>query len=272
MRKKTAFAKDKWASLRHAFLDNQLQERKDTLALQAQARQALLDRHRSEMAQLSQPINPLGWTVAIHRYAKQLRQLHQMNALTDRALKARQQREWAELESWIYHLQQGPAKESRYLDHLSEVFNWSLTSVQRQNYHQALEKGHTIVVTDLTKSILWASQSFLVMTGYPPLDVVGKTPVFLQGPATDSLTLARVRQRLNRRLAISATLLNYRKNGEPYQCHLTIKPLANDQGMVTHFIAEEYEVYPKEVICPYCGQVHPQLKFESIFTLSKRTA
>ncbi|GAB3043924.1 hypothetical protein GCM10027185_54660 [Spirosoma pulveris] len=101
------------------------------------------------------------------------------------------------------------------------------------------------MVTDTAKSILWASHCFWVMTGYPSLDVVGKTPMFLQGPGTDLVTLARIRQRLNRRLAISATLLNYRKNGDPYQCHLTIKPLSNKQGKVTHFIAEEYEVYPK---------------------------
>lgn len=267
MRKKSALPNDKWALLRLALLANQLQERKDRLTLRDQAQQALLTRHQLEMAQLSQQINPLGWAMAIHRYSEQLRQLHSINALTNQVLKARQQREWAELESWIYHHQQGPAKESQYFDQLSEVFDWSLSSRQRQYYHRALEKGRTLVVTDLTKSILWASQYFWVMTGYPPLDVVGKTPVFLQGPATDSITLARIRQRLNRRLAISATLLNYRKNGEPYQCHLTIKPLSNNQGNITHFIAEEYEVYPKEVICPYCGRVASQHKPESIFTL-----
>jgi PAS domain S-box-containing protein len=267
MRKKSALPKDKWALLRLAFLGNQLQEQKDTLVLQDQARKALLDRHQLEIAQLSQQINPLSRAMAIHRHASQLRQLHSMNALTNQVLKTRQQREWAELESWIYHHQQGPAQESRYFDHLSELFNWSLSSRQRQHYHRALEKGHTLVVTDLTKSILWASQCFLVMTGYPPLNVVGKTPVFLQGPATDSITLTRIRQHLNRRLAISTTLLNYRKNGEPYQCHLTIKPLSNDQGEVTHFIAEEYEVYSKEVIYPYCGPIPSPQKPEGIFTI-----
>jgi PAS domain S-box-containing protein len=132
--------------------------------------------------------------------------------------------------------------EALFFDQLSESLSWSLSDRQRHYYHQSLRRGHTLVVTNLTKTILWTSHSFSSMTGYNPIDVLGKTSHFLQGPDTDPGTLRFIREQLNVAQPVEAELVNYRSNGDPYVCHLQIEPLRNKRGEVTHFTAVEYAV------------------------------
>jgi PAS domain S-box-containing protein len=127
-------------------------------------------------------------------------------------------------------------------DQFSALFAWSMGDQQRQYYHMSLDQGCILVLTNLEKTILWTSRSFLVMTGYKPIEILGKTPQFLQGPGTDPITLRFIREQLNENQRVEAELVNYRSNGEHYLCHLKIEPIFNEQGEVTHFLAVEYDV------------------------------
>lgn len=137
--------------------------------------------------------------------------------------------------------QQMQQNEVLVFDQLSESFAWSLSSQQRQRYHQVLRGGFILVLTNSKKTILWASRSFLTLTGYQPIDILGKTPQFLQGPGTDPVTVRLIRKRLEQSQAAEAELVNYREAGEEYLCHLYIEPLRDDKGEITHFMAIEYE-------------------------------
>lgn len=242
MRKKVALPNDDWVVFLIALLGNHLQEQKDHRDAQVQAKQALLSRHREEMNQICLLTNPLEWVLAIHRYTSQFNELIKIGKFTQRLLKTRQAQERIKLEKWMDQFRSAATNEALFFDQLTKLFTWSLSQQQRQSYHQALNKGNTLVITDKVKSILWASHSFLTMTGYKPIDVIGRKPVFLQGPATDQATIDLIGERLRCTQAVNACLINYRKNGEPYQCYLKIEPLYNQQGKPTHFIAEEYEV------------------------------
>lgn len=99
-----------------------------------------------------------------------------------------------------------------------------------------------MVLTNLNKTILWTSRSFLTLTGYKPVDILGKTPHFLQGPDTDPITLRFIGEQLDADQAAEAELVNYRSSGEQYLCHLQIEPMCNEQGETTHFLAVEYDV------------------------------
>ncbi|MEZ0539392.1 PAS domain-containing protein [Fibrella arboris] len=146
----------------------------------------------------------------------------------------------------IYLLQQAQQKakrkESTIFGQLINIFDWNLTRKQRKAYVQALSTGYTLVVTDLSKTILWASHSFLSMTGYTTSEAVGQTPAFLQGEQTSQTDLVRIRERLRRAVPVKADLINYRKGGEPYICRVEIAPLRNSQGELTHFLAVESAV------------------------------
>jgi PAS domain S-box-containing protein len=133
-------------------------------------------------------------------------------------------------------------KEVNVFRQLGEIFDWNLSRRQRNNYIKKLNTGHTLVLTDLSKTILWTSRSFMTMTGYSQGEAVGQTPAMLQGPATDLLTVKLVRESLDRADSVKADLLNYRKGGETYICRVQIDPLYDNLGELTHFLAVESEV------------------------------
>jgi PAS domain S-box-containing protein len=138
--------------------------------------------------------------------------------------------------------QKARQKEASVFGQLIDIFDWRLTRKQRRTYLKALDTGLTLVLTDLSKTILWASHSFLAMTGYTTAEAVGQTPRFLQGEATDTHELTRIRQQLRHEHPVEADLVNYRKGGDTYLCHVDITPLRNGQGQLTHFLAIEREV------------------------------
>lgn len=125
---------------------------------------------------------------------------------------------------------------------LTVRFDWDLRQRQRTMYLEQLQDGYTLVLTDLSNTILWTSQSFLAMTGYSPAEVLGRSPGLLQGPATDWAAVRQLSEALNRAEPVSADLLNYRKGGEPYYCRVTIEPLFNRHREMTHFLAIEHEL------------------------------
>ncbi len=125
---------------------------------------------------------------------------------------------------------------------LCSIFDWQLTRRQQNTYIRQLKQGQTLVLTDLSKVILWTSQNFMRMTGYRPADALGHTPSLLQGPDTDSRTTQHIREQLSRAKPVRADLTNYRKDGSTYTCRIAINPLRNTQGELTHFLAVEQEV------------------------------
>ena len=90
--------------------------------------------------------------------------------------------------------------------------------------------------------IIYVNEAFTNMTGYSAEEAIGKTPRILQGPKTDKKELDKVRKALENWEACEATILNYRKNGEPFWINFSITPVADDTGWFTHWIAIEREV------------------------------
>ncbi|MEO1052433.1 MAG: PAS domain-containing protein [Bacteroidota bacterium] len=117
-----------------------------------------------------------------------------------------------------------------------QQFDWQidLEAVLNRPY-QAL------VLTDPTVRIAWVSAGFTDMTGYSKYEVLGKSPNLLQGRNTSAASKASVRKNLSRRKTFEENLINYRKNGEEYICHVEIHPMLDAKGEVSHFLALESE-------------------------------
>lgn len=99
-----------------------------------------------------------------------------------------------------------------------------------------------LVVTDLNKKIVWVNNGFFDMTGYPKGFAIGKKPTFLQGKKTLAETKKEIRQLLAEGRRFEKVLVNYRRNGEEYDCHIDIIPLYNSDSSISHFLAMEKEV------------------------------
>lgn len=90
--------------------------------------------------------------------------------------------------------------------------------------------------------ILYVNEAFSKMTGYQSDDVLGKTPRILQGPKTSEAMRANIRAALASWQPFRGELLNYAKDGSEFWVDLSITPLINEKGWVTHWIAIQRDV------------------------------
>jgi PAS domain S-box-containing protein len=90
--------------------------------------------------------------------------------------------------------------------------------------------------------IIYANAGFERLTGYSIEDVVGRNCRFLQGPDTDTATVQRIRDAIKNEEEHTVQLLNYRKDGTPFWNRLSITPLRNAAGDVTHFVGVQSDI------------------------------
>lgn len=99
-----------------------------------------------------------------------------------------------------------------------------------------------VIITDARQLIVYSNGAFTRVTGYAADEVVGRAPTFLQGPDTNQATLALLRQTMRAGRAEHVELLNYRKSGEAYWIDLSIVPVPDAAGEITHWVAIGHDI------------------------------
>lgn len=102
-----------------------------------------------------------------------------------------------------------------------------------------------IVIVDAMSSDLVmvnANPAFYNLTGYSVEEVIGNNCRFLQGEDTDVEQVERLRTAIKEQQEATVLLKNYRKSGEAFWNRLTIAPVKNDLGQVTHFVGLQRDV------------------------------
>lgn len=90
--------------------------------------------------------------------------------------------------------------------------------------------------------IVWANDVFYQLSGYESAEVIGKSPLFLQGPLTDKATLKRLRTALEKSKYCKVELLNYKKDGSIFWNELEVTPIKNELGVCSHFISIQRDI------------------------------
>lgn len=90
--------------------------------------------------------------------------------------------------------------------------------------------------------IVYVNEAFTTMSGYAVEEVLGKTPRILQGPKTDRKELSRIREALINHENIEVEIINYKKSGEEFWANFTIVPVADKEGILTHYVAIQRDV------------------------------
>jgi PAS domain S-box-containing protein len=142
--------------------------------------------------------------------------------------------------SWDFH--------NEFINELKISFSDSndLYSIARENkwlnynwdYKKHLQE-EVIVVTDTNLKIVFASQNISQMNGYKKAEVLGKSPKMFHGLNTDKKISGEIREAIQLQVPFEKTVLNYKKNGETYLCHIKGFPIFNTKGALSHFIAFE---------------------------------
>jgi diguanylate cyclase (GGDEF)-like protein/PAS domain S-box-containing protein len=109
--------------------------------------------------------------------------------------------------------------------------------------------------------IVYVNSVFELVTGYSAAEVIGKTPRILQGEDTCRETTARIAAALQAHQPVREQLLNYSKTGEAYWLDMSIIPLRNKYGEVTHFAATERDISEQIYHAKQLEQSNSELRF-----------
>jgi sigma-B regulation protein RsbU (phosphoserine phosphatase) len=90
--------------------------------------------------------------------------------------------------------------------------------------------------------LIFANEGFERMTGYPIAEVIGRNCRFLQGPGTDAAAVAEIRAAVSECRECIVEILNYRKDSTTFWNRLSITPVRDPSGEVTHFIGIQSDV------------------------------
>ncbi|SEO21711.1 PAS domain S-box protein [Mucilaginibacter sp. OK283] len=105
-----------------------------------------------------------------------------------------------------------------------------------------------VLITDanmfdgLGPHIVYVNEAFTRMTGYNADEVMGKTPLILQGPKSDVAELRRLGIALRKSQPCEITTISYKKNGEEFWANFSINPVMDDKGILTHYVAIQRDV------------------------------
>ena len=110
----------------------------------------------------------------------------------------------------------------------------------RAAFHEALIwEDKTIIVTDNRLNIVYATENLHAMNGYWPAEVIGQYPTMFQGPATSVDARKTIKMAIDALQPFETKLINYRKNGSLYTCHIEGFPIFNQEGVPVNFMAIE---------------------------------
>lgn len=127
-------------------------------------------------------------------------------------------------------------QELAQLLYFASKYNWqnNVKQILSSNTYEAL------VLTNVSKEILWVNEGFTEMTGYSKEFAKHKRPDFLQGKSTSSEQRLIIREKLQKDIPFKEVIINHRKDGTPYNCEIYVIPLKNNN--ITHYLALERAV------------------------------
>ncbi len=102
-----------------------------------------------------------------------------------------------------------------------------------------------VVISDMRKKdqpIIYCNQMFTSMTGYKHEEVIGKNCRFMQGDERNQPGLYVLRAALSANQPCKVVLRNFRKNGQLFYNRLSIFPVADNSGEVTHYVGIQDDI------------------------------
>ena len=130
--------------------------------------------------------------------------------------------------------------------------------------NKAIDEAHTsIIISDALQKdfpITYVNEAFEKLTGYSSEEVLKHNCRFLQGKDSDENVIIEINKALSNNQPITVTILNYKKDGTAFYNQLTLNPIFNDKGVVTHILGLQSDVTEQEKATRYTQQA--QIKAE----------
>ncbi|ELZ55159.1 MULTISPECIES: PAS domain S-box protein [Halorubrum] len=102
-----------------------------------------------------------------------------------------------------------------------------------------------ITITDPQREdnpMVYVNDRFVEMTGYDREESIGVNCRFLQGPDTEEASVQQLRDAIDADEPTSVELLNYRKDGTEFWNRVSIAPISDADGTVTHWVGFQEDI------------------------------
>jgi len=130
------------------------------------------------------------------------------------------------------------AKDIMALQKLMETNGWH-TLMERSVDNCIIWENKTIIVTSPALKIILATKNIYQMNGYQPHEVIGKHPKMFQGEETCIASRKQIKKAIEKQINFDCSIINYRKDGKKYTCHIEGFPILNKQGKLVNYVALE---------------------------------
>ena len=111
-----------------------------------------------------------------------------------------------------------------------------LDALAQHNFHAVM-----VTLAQAKTPIVYVNDAFADLTGYTPEETIGKSPSFLQGPATDEKVLDRLREDMSAGRVFEGKAINYRKDGSAFTMLWRVVPVKDAVGKPVYYIAFQHE-------------------------------
>ena len=110
---------------------------------------------------------------------------------------------------------------------------------EKQIEHCIVWENKTVLVTSPSLQVILATKNIFEMNGYRPQEVIGKYPKMFQGEATSIESRKKIKIAIEKHLHFDCNIINYRKDGSLYICHIEGFPIFDNKGKLVNYIAFE---------------------------------
>ena len=138
------------------------------------------------------------------------------------------------------------------IDFIQAVANVLATAIERaavEARSNLLERAiaassNGIIITEAfpETSVIYVNPSFEHITGYSTAEVLGRNCRFLQGTDTNQPALDELRQAIRDGREWSGIVRNYRQDGTRFWNELSISPVRDSAGKLTHFVGVQTDI------------------------------
>mgnify|MGYP003630872786 CR=1 FL=1 len=90
--------------------------------------------------------------------------------------------------------------------------------------------------------IVAVNDAFEELTGYDRSFIIGRNCRFLAGEATESWLTEEIRRGVHQQKSVLVEILNYKKDGTPFQNAVLVAPLFDDAGELEYFLGSQVEI------------------------------
>ena len=112
-----------------------------------------------------------------------------------------------------------------------------------RNIFKSVTSGISVANAQLPDMpLMYVNPAFEVMTGYSLEDVEGRNCRFLQGQEHEQPGLTLIREAIQKKRETVAVIRNFRKDGSAFWNELSLSPIRNADGELTHFVGIQMDV------------------------------